>query len=159
MPILKKIVLNMLLIAVLSGFIAATYLQIPFAHAFSKSGLVKQEFVVKRANLYAINLKYGFANSSARQSAWHFSGGMETGAPFNIEVKVTPHSTNEVKDTLNTVIQSPKLSSWGSDALYAELAEVNLSPGIYILQVGISNYSHPPDITLSAQVVVPYKGK
>lgn len=159
MPKLTRIMSSGLLIAVLAGFSSATKSNIPFAHAFNKSGVAKQEFVVKRANLYAINLKYGFATPSARKSAWRFAGGKEFGAPFDIEVKITPHPANEVQDTLNTVMQSPKLSSWGGDGLYAKLAEVNLSPGLYTLRVSIPNYSIPEDITLSAEVAVPYKGK
>lgn len=155
----RRMVLSVLLIAIFAGFSSATHLQIPFTRVFSKVGVIEQEFMVKKANLYAINLKYGFATPSARKSAWNFSGGTEAGAPFNVEVNVTPHSANKVHDTLNAVIQSPKLSSWGGDGLYAKLAEVDLSPGLYTLQVSIPSYSIPQDFTLAAQVVVPYKGK
>jgi hypothetical protein len=160
MALLKRILLNVLFVSVLSGFSSATSSQIPFARAFSQAGVVEQEFVVKRSGPYAINLKYGFSIPSARKSAWQFAGGKEMGAPFNVEVTITPHSANKTKDLLNkTVIRSPKLSSWSSDGLYARLAEVDLSPGVYTLHLNIPNYSIPPDITLSAQVVVPYKGK
>lgn len=145
--------------SLLAGCSSAALPRIPFERPFGEAGVIEQDFVVRKAGRYAVQLRYGFASPAARQIAWAFAGGADGGAPFRAEVHVIAQASPGLPAPLEVVVPAPRLSSWGGDALYADLARVNLAPGTYTLRIRLLDARPPAGVPLAARVVVPYQGK
>lgn len=154
-----KSVLGALSLAALTGMGGGADAGIPFHRSVDADGLLEQDFVVRKAQRYAVNLKYEFATPEIRQRAWAFSGGTDAGAPFTVAVTIVSRGAPAGPALVDTTVTSPTLTSWGADGLYAELVALRLPPGKYTLRVQLAGAQPPPDIPLSVRMVVPYRGK
>ncbi|WP_426119988.1 hypothetical protein, partial [Pseudomonas sp. DSP3-2-2] len=82
---------------------------------------------VSKPDTYTVSLSYPYIDSNERKKAWRLAGGgslnggsrQEPGSPFTFQIRI-----NEIpsgKEMLNQEVTHPKLTSWGSGNLNADL--------------------------------------
>jgi hypothetical protein len=132
----------------------------PFERSFDSARTLRQDFVVRKAGLYAVSLGYAFDPSApaARGVAWNFAGGIDQGAPLHVEIQLGTQARADAP-VLQRTVDRPKLSSWGSGVLYSELASVHLEPGRYRLRVTLTGSAAPSGVILHSGVSSAYRGK
>jgi len=101
---------------------------------------------VHQTQVYAISLQYSYkeGDQAARADVWKLAGGYvqeapgrwsEPGAPLRVQVRVVQKLGGSERQVVERIVDKPRLSSWGSGHLNAELAAIPLSPGSYRITV------------------------
>lgn len=131
----------------------------PFEYPLDASRVVQQDFVVRKAGLYAISLNYTFDSKlpHGRQVAWSFAGGTKSGAPLQVEITIVVKPTGRL--VLQKTATRPTLDSWSAHQLWSELAAVRLAPGNYHLRVAVDGSAAPAGVMLGCGVALAYRGK
>jgi len=131
----------------------------PFEYRLDASRILQQDFVVRKAGLYAVSLSYTFDPElpRGRQVAWKFAGGTKAGAPLQVEITMVSQPTGRV--VLQEIATRPTLDSWNARQLFSELAAVQLAPGNYHLHVAVDGSVAPAGVTLHCGVALAYRGK
>ncbi|MBD8493394.1 hypothetical protein IFR09_00930 [Pseudomonas syringae] len=91
--------------------------------------------------LYAVTLRYPFADNVERDKAWALAGGYflkddvwsEPGSALVFQVRI--HDIPSGMEVLNQQVVHPKLNSWESNYLNAQLLRVKLEMGHYQISV------------------------
>ncbi len=145
-------------------------LSVPFGVAKAGSN-ASMDFVIDEKKFYAVTLQYSFdeKNSSDRDRVWHLAGGSEKivagewaepGAPLEIRVEIFRMENGHRENISKRQIANPHLSSWGADALNAQLLSVQLEPGTYQVTVeNLENANRFSDVKTYISVTRAYMGK
>lgn len=120
-------------------------------------------------NSYAVQLDYPYVqgDSLGRKKIWVAAGGdvqkasghwEAAGAPFDIETIVLDAQSGV--EIHHSFVAHPKLTSWGADALRAEVARLLLKEGYYkVLVRRIGSTGDLVGVKVSVSVVEAYHGK
>ncbi|MEX5575624.1 DUF5625 family protein [Pseudomonas lijiangensis] len=118
---------------------------------------------------YAVQLDYPYVegDSSGRKKIWVAAGGdvqkasghwEATGAPFDIETIVLDAQSGV--EIHHSSVAHPKLTSWGSGALRAEVSRLRLKEGNYkVLVRRIGSAGDLVGVKVNVSVVKAYHGK
>jgi hypothetical protein len=121
---------------------------------------------VSKPDTYTVSLSYPYIDGVERKKAWALAGGdslkdglwQESGSPFVFQIRI-----NEIpsgREMLNQQVTHPKLTSWGSGDLNADLIRIKLESGRY--QVFVQRYGNlaeAPPAELQLQFHRAYQGK
>lgn len=127
------------------------------------------EIAVKNDDNYAVRLNYFFdaEDPSDRKKVWKAAGGdlrikpgvwKESGAPFDIETIIVDLKTG--LEVHRSSIKNPKLTSYETDSLHAELCRVLLKKGDY--KVNVRRFGSTESLTetrVTITIVEAYYGK
>ncbi len=121
---------------------------------------------VSKPDTYTVSLSYPYIDGGERKKAWTLAGGgslnggsrQEPGSPFTFQIRV-----NEIpsgREILNQEVTHPKLTSWGSENLNADLVRIKLERGRYQVFVQRSgSLAEAPPAELQLQFHRAYQGK
>lgn len=132
---------------------------------------VELELRIVERQTYTFELQYFYKKNDQadRAKAWQLAGGsikdktgkwIETGAPLRLKLKIIRSLEGNEQFQFEENISNPRLSSWGSDSLNANLANVLLGPGIY--KVSVENLSDAPKfqgMKIGLRIARAYLGK
>lgn len=129
---------------------------VPFEGYIPENGKAHGEFLVNNKKLYAVEINYKYSSAPGdRERIWQLSEGNGQGAPFTVKARITgstgePHHFEAIH---------PKLSSWGSGHLHAEVARMELAPGRYAIDLQLVDGRMPPGVPATFSVRRAYVGK
>ncbi|MGN8275711.1 hypothetical protein [Pseudomonas sp. SMN5] len=121
---------------------------------------------VSKPDTYTVSLSYPYVDGVERRKAWTLAGGdslkdglwQEPGSPFVFQIRINEISSG--KEMLNQQVTHPKLTSWGSGNLNADLVRIKLESGLYRVFVQrYGNLAEAPPAELQLQFHRAYQGK
>ena len=126
------------------------------AFTLTPGGNLKADARIVEQGMYAVSLRYPFANDAARRVAWEAAHARRDGAPFDVALTVT---SPEGRVLIDRTIASPKLTSFSSTFLDAELVRLPMQPGRYVVAARTFNGTLPAEVPLQVSVAPAYQGK
>ncbi len=143
---IRKLVVLALLIVLGASACARNDVQVIAFPIGPAGATANADFEVPQTQTYAFSLEYFYkeGDQADRAQVWKLAGGsvqespgkwVEPGAPLRVHVRVVQKQGGAELPIAEQMVGNPRLSSWGSGTLSAELFAVPLSPGRYRVTV------------------------